>query len=59
MPDHGHGASKEAIVTPSGTDGMYDVDPVNLWMPGFWEVRFNVMAAGASDRIVFAFCIEG
>lgn len=58
MPDHGHGTSKTAAVTGSGS-GMYDVDPVNLWMPGLWETTVEVETGTTSDAIVFSFCIEG
>src|SRR5580692_8632643 len=34
MPDHGHGTSIEVIPTNEG-DGMYELTPVNLWMPGY------------------------
>ena len=59
MPDDGHGTPVRAAVTPAGADGQYSVDPVNLWMPGYWEVRIDVDdGAGIPDSVVFGFCIE-
>ncbi|RMH38624.1 MAG: hypothetical protein D6689_19025 [Deltaproteobacteria bacterium] len=58
MPDHGHGTPIEAVVTPRGSDGLYDVAPINLWMPGLWEIRIDATVDGVDDRVVFAFCID-
>jgi hypothetical protein len=58
MPAHGHGAGKTVTVTPSATDpGRYDLTPINLWMPGVWEVTTNVSSAAGNDKVVFKFCI--
>ena len=56
MPAHQHGTSKPVVVTAMG-GGRYDLAPVNLWMPGLWEVRIAVTAGALTDRIVFSFCI--
>ena len=57
MPDHGHGSTVDATVTPLG-DGIHEVDPLNLWMPGLWEISFDITGA-ATDQVVFSLCIEG
>ncbi|HTM19107.1 MAG TPA: FixH family protein [Kofleriaceae bacterium] len=57
MPDHGHGTSIVPVVTPDTEPGTYIVDPINLWMPGLWEVRIDV--DDGADLITFPFCIEG
>ncbi len=57
MPAHQHGTSKPVVVTPMG-GGRYDLAPVNLWMPGLWEVRIAVTSGALTDRIVFSFCID-
>src|SRR5688572_14991415 len=52
MPDHQHGTGIPVVTTPMTEAGQYKLDPVNLWMPGLWEVR--IQASGASgDRAVF------
>ncbi len=59
MPQHGHGTGVKAIVTPSVEPGRFVVTPVNLWMPGLWEVRLTVEHGAAVDHIVLNACIEG
>jgi hypothetical protein len=59
MPDHGHGTPITAVVTPEGS-GMYSVTPINLWMPGLWEVTVEIKDQDTVvDQIVFSFCIDG
>jgi hypothetical protein len=61
MPDHRHGTPIEAIVTPvEGTPGRYSVAPVNLWMPGLWEITIEAQPTETTrDSAVFRFCITG
>lgn len=59
MPDHAHGTPIDVVVTPGAEDGMYDAAPVNLWMPGLWQVTVDAQADGVEDSAVFSFCIEG
>lgn len=60
MPDHGHGTPVEAVVTAGAEAGQYEAGPVNLWMPGLWEVTVSVSdGADVNDEVVFSFCIEG
>lgn len=57
MPDHGHGSSIVPTVTELG-GGAYDVDHLNLFMPGIWQVTIDVTtAAGVHDAAVFTFCV--
>jgi hypothetical protein len=56
MPDHGHGSSIIPTVTPMG-GGKYEVDHVNLFMPGVWQVTFVVTTAATSDQAAFTLCI--
>jgi hypothetical protein len=57
MPEHGHSSSAQAVVSePEG--GKYLLDPVNLMMPGLWEVTIEAKpTSGESDSALFAFCI--
>ena len=57
MPKHQHGPGIDPEVTPTATDGEYDVTPINLWMPGIWEVTIEVEAGGQTDQAVFRACI--
>ncbi len=57
MPDHGHSSPKPIGVTEAGA-GSYDLSPVNLHMPGLWEVTVEVTTqAGTEDAVTFQFCI--
>ena len=67
MPDHGHGTPIVALVTETG-NGVYTVNPVNLFMPGYWETTITLVDPGATDSpdddvdldsVVFKFCVEG
>lgn len=59
MPDHGHGSSIRATVTPDGD--AYKVTPLYFFMPGLWQVTFEagVGDAAPADSAVFAFCVPG
>lgn len=57
MPDHGHGTSRQPVVTDLG-GGEYQVDPVYLFMPGLWEVTVEVTEPMLAS-VMFTFCIEG
>lgn len=62
MPDHGHATTAIAVVTDDG-DGAYTISPVNLFMPGYWEISIEVVEPEADsaslDTLMFKFCIEG
>jgi hypothetical protein len=60
MPQHGHPTPIEAVVTEVGDPGEYTLDPVNLFMPGVWEVTIELSEADTLvDDVMFAFCIDG
>lgn len=56
MPDHQHGSGEQVIVTPMTDAGQYELEPVNLWMPGLWEITMRVTGP-TEDRVVFRFCL--
>ncbi len=59
MPDHNHGTSIACQVTDMETPGQLQLDPVNLFMPGLWEVRLHfTLDAGTTDEVVFRFCVD-
>jgi len=58
MPDHGHGTPIKAEVTED-SPGHYTITPLNLWMPGIWNVTLDATPQGGTkDQAVFTFCIE-
>jgi hypothetical protein len=57
MPDHGHGTPMKVAVTALGTPGQYQLAPVNLWMPGYWETSVTATVNGVADTAVLKFCI--
>lgn len=60
MPDHGHSTSVKPTATPKGAAGSYEVTPVTLFMPGIWEITFEVSKGGAAASAVkFTFCVDG
>jgi hypothetical protein len=59
MPDHGHGSPIAAEIAPTGDPGQFQVDRVNLWMPGLWEVTIAADDGTEQDETIFSFCIEG
>jgi hypothetical protein len=59
MPDHRHGTPVDVVVTADAAPGSYMLMPVNLWMPGIWEVTIGATpAGGVRDQAVFSFCIN-
>lgn len=57
MPDHMHGTTVETVVMEIG-DGKYALDPVNLFMPGLWEVTLELGSESSEDEVTFAFCVD-
>jgi hypothetical protein len=65
MPDHAHGTRAVAVTSLGG--GTYTLEPVYLYMAGFWQVSVEVRVpstgsdagASASDTAVFPICISG
>lgn len=59
MPDHGHGSTIRCDVEPGTEPGTYVLAPVNLFMPGLWEVTLHLAVADAPpDEVMFAFCVD-
>ena len=62
MPDHNHGTGIVASVNETSTPGTYDASPVNLFMPGVWEVTITARPAGGgaadTDAAKFTFCVD-
>ena len=60
MPDHGHGTPITAVATETATQGTYTVDPINLWMPGYWTIEMALSNTGGSpvDTATFQVCVD-
>ncbi|HET6581844.1 MAG TPA: FixH family protein [Nannocystaceae bacterium] len=59
MPDHQHGTTVVATVTPGENPGEYVATPVNLWMAGLWEVTLDfTLPDMTTDSVVFRFCVD-
>jgi len=60
MPDHNHVSAVVAEITEDPA-GSYLLDPVNLFMPGVWEITVQATPEGASqamrDEATFVFCV--
>lgn len=48
MPDHKHGTTPVGVM-PVGSGGKYMVEPVNLYMAGYWEVTFTIVETPPTD----------
>lgn len=57
MPDHGHGTPIPVKITETSTPGQYQLDPVNMWMPGLWQTTIQAANGSTMDKAVFSFCI--
>jgi hypothetical protein len=57
MPDHGHGTAIKVNISSAAMPGQYQLAPINMWMPGYWETTVHASSGGASDYAVFKFCI--
>lgn len=56
MPKHQHG-SAEVVVSELG-DGEYELAPIELIMPGVWEIPVSVTPSdGRASETTFRFCI--
>ena len=56
MPKHQHG-SAEVVVEELG-DGEYKLSPIELVMPGVWEIPVSITPAdGDTSEVTFRFCI--
>lgn len=56
MIDHGHGAPSQLATAVS--NGRYELGPLDLFMPGYWEVTLTISANEEdASSVVFAFCV--
>ena len=53
MPAHGHAATTKPEIRPGDAPGRFQVDAMNLSMPGRWEITFDLACGGVTDQVVF------
>jgi hypothetical protein len=58
MPDHKHGSSIQCNVTEMPEPGELQLAPVNLFMPGLWQVQLHFTRGETTDRVDFNFCVD-
>lgn len=57
MPDHQHGSLK-VKVEAMPTAGQYKLTPINMWMPGYWEITIDAQVGAVHDTALYKFCIQ-
>jgi len=57
MPDHRHGMNYRPSVVANG-GGRYRAEGLLFHMNGRWEIAFDVVTAGASERVTSAWVLE-
>ncbi len=57
MPAHGHGSSKDPVVTEKG-GGKYEVK-VFFQMPGEWEVKIEAISGNLKGETVVKYTVKG
>jgi len=59
MPVHGHDGMYPPEVDPLDNPGQFQVDNLNLWMTGPWQVQLTVASESAGDDyVVFHVCVD-
>jgi len=58
MPQHGHGMPTQPRVARNLGGGVYEIEGMKFQMPGWWEVKLNIDAKGASDTVTFNLMLE-
>jgi hypothetical protein len=57
MPEHRHGMNYRPTVVANGR-GRYRADGLLFHMSGRWEIAFDVVTAGPSERVTSAWVLE-
>jgi hypothetical protein len=56
MPKHQHGSAE--VVVEEQSEGQYQLSPIELIMPGVWEIPLNITPKGEeASETTFRFCI--
>ena len=55
MPAHGHTSTTVPRVSAGDPPGTYQLDDLNLHMPGTWEVTLDPTCGEVTDQMLFVF----
>ena len=58
MPQHGHGMLVQPRVSRQPGSGKFLAEGLKFHMPGYWEVKLSVTAAGQTDDLMFALDLQ-
>lgn len=58
MVAHNHDTIQRPTITALSTAGQYEIDAINLWMDGLWDVRFRLTEDAVDDSALFYACIS-
>jgi hypothetical protein len=59
MPSHGHGSFPPTTTAQDKGDGRYQLNEMDLFMPGIWQVEIRIEADGWTDTVYYNFDLEG
>lgn len=57
MPTHAHGTSVDPVVSARG-GGIYDVDDVDLFMSGSWQLRIALTGDAGTGHVVVPVSVQ-
>jgi YtkA-like len=57
MPDHGHGTAV-AVEVYEEAPGRYRLAPINLRMPGYWEITLTLTGDSGVQSIMVPVCVD-
>ena len=55
MPVHGHSSTTEPVIGAAAEPGEYQIDDMNFFMPGLWEITLDLTCGEVTDQVLFAF----
>jgi hypothetical protein len=58
LVDHAKAAGQTPVVVADPLGGQYTVSRIELPIAGVWSFTFDITAKGASDTVVFTFCVD-
>jgi hypothetical protein len=53
MPQHGHGLPTKPRVTREVESGTYLVEGMKFSMPGWWNIKFDILSPQGQDKVTF------
>jgi hypothetical protein len=56
MPEHGHAGPEVSVI--AGSDATFVLAPLELWMPGRWQIDVHVRKGDLADLVRFEVCVD-